>query len=94
MTGVEDSEDVASIMTGLSADVDADADAGADADAALAKSLAPTILVLVTFPSNILHRSLSASPLEGVAGPEGVGLSLASFSPAPRIRLVEVSKSR
>lgn len=87
--GEEDPEDKVLLMVGLVAD----ADGAADADAGLAKSLAPTVLVLVTLPSSIRHLSLSASPVEEVVD-LGVAMSSISASLPPRMRLVEVSRSR
>lgn len=88
--GVEEREDLLLFMAGLFDDADADADAATG----LAKSLAPTDLVLVTLPSSMRHLSLR--PLAVVD--EGVGFAVAASSVSgslpPRIRLVDVSKSR
>lgn len=57
--------------------------------------MAPTVLVLVTLPSSMRHRSLRGSPEDEEAVVFGVAEgSSCSISLPPRIRFVDLSKSR
>lgn len=89
MPGVEEPEDLVLFTAGLLDDADADADAAVG----LAKSLAPTVLVLVTLPSSIRHLSLSALPADVEVGFAVVSSSVSGSLPLS-IRLVDVSKSK
>lgn len=91
------SEDKVTSLLSLLANATADADAdGDDIEGALAELLAPKISLLMTLPSCMRHLSERASPGGEIVAVdlEDLGMLSGSISVSPRIRLVEVSRSR